>query len=178
MSKSLSELIQGHRSKLKMTQDEFGSKYGVSGPAIFKFEKGYVHPSLILWLRISKDIGIPEGKAVLMHVQSKMPDEFKDLIKPDSKPKAPKRTAKGKGPRNIDYRAISDQKELKATAKKDSSLPKALRDLLAEESIWESFKPRGTEITILRDAFGSLGRGTKISYREALRLVRQFSDSP
>jgi len=119
MSKSLGEIIQDHRFKLRMTQDQFGSKYAVSGPAIFKFEKGYVHPSLTLWLRISEDIGFPERKAVLMHVQSKLPDEFRALIKPDSKPKASKRAAKGKGRRNIGYGAISAQKELKATVNKN-----------------------------------------------------------
>ena len=173
MGKSLGDLIYAHRAKMETTQDEFGSKYGVSGPAIFKFEKGYVHPSLPLWLRFSEDMDIPENKAVLMQVQSKLRDEFKSLIKPDVKPKVPKRVTKGK----IDYRAITDAKELKIAAKKDKTLPKALRDLLAENDLWTSFKPTGREITVLQDGFGSLGRGSKDSYREALRLIREFTGS-
>ena len=30
------------RKTLGLTQDQFGVRYGVSGPAVFKFEKGFV----------------------------------------------------------------------------------------------------------------------------------------
>ena len=72
------------------------------------------------------------------------------------------RGRKAKGEALKDYRSITDAKVLKATARRDTGLSKALRDLLAEDSLWESFKPTGAEIETLRDGFGSLARaGTR-----------------
>lgn len=48
MKKYIGGIIYKSRKSRKLTQDEFGEIYGVSGPAIFKFEKGYVRPSLKL----------------------------------------------------------------------------------------------------------------------------------
>ncbi len=172
MDNSIGEIIRDYRAKQRLTQDELGHKYNTSGPGIFKFERGYIRPNLTLWLRMSQDIGIPERKAVLMHVRSRLPNDLQSIIDPDSKPKARKRSVKGLK----DYKSISGAKELKAAARRDTGLPKALRDLLAEDSLWKSFKPTGKEIETLRDKFGSLGRGSKNSYREALRLIRGFID--
>ncbi len=126
MDKPIGQLIVAYRYKVRMTQDQFGVKYGVSGPAIFKFEKGYVHPNLALWLRISPDMGITERKAVLMHVRSKLPSEFHSLINPDSKPPARRRKAKGKGPE--DYRAITDAKALNLDQARYIMLPVSKND--------------------------------------------------
>lgn len=172
MDNSIGEIIRKYRAEQRLTQDELGHRYNTSGPGIFKFERGYIRPNLTLWLRMSRDIGIPERKAVLMHVRSKLPSDLQSLIDTDSKPKARRRGAKGLK----DYKSISGAKELKAAARRDTGLPKALRDLLAEDALWESFKPTGKEIEALRDGFGSLGRGSKDLYREALRLIRGFTD--
>ncbi|MCX7015444.1 MAG: helix-turn-helix transcriptional regulator [Candidatus Sumerlaeota bacterium] len=80
MKNYLGEQIHSHREVLNMTQDQFGSKYDVSGPAVFKFEKGYVKPSLDLWLKMAKDFGVPQRKAVLLWVKSKLPEEYQDFI--------------------------------------------------------------------------------------------------
>ena len=89
MDKTLGQYLAEHRYNLRMTQDAFGAKYGISGPAVFKFEKGYVHLRLALWFRISQAMGMPERKAVLMHVRYTLPSEFHSLFNPDSKPPAP-----------------------------------------------------------------------------------------
>jgi hypothetical protein len=47
--------------------------------------------------------------------------------------------------------------------------------MVQDEEIWAIYKPTGHEINILRDAFIRFGKGTKALYREALRLVREFS---
>ena len=44
MESFLGEIIYQSRLKLGMTQDQYGAKYDVSGPAVFKFEKGFVRP--------------------------------------------------------------------------------------------------------------------------------------
>lgn len=170
MKNYLGEQIQAHRDVSGMTQDQFGAKYGVSGPAIFKFEKGYVKPSLDLWLRMAKDFEISERKAVLMWVKSKLPEEYQDFI--DLTAEA---MGEAGGKSNVrDYSQMTNRDEMKVTAKKDPALPKALRDLLADDELWAVYKPTGREINLLRDTFGRLGKGNKSSYREALRLIREF----
>ncbi|MBN1476460.1 helix-turn-helix transcriptional regulator [Candidatus Sumerlaeota bacterium] len=77
---NLAQFIQLHRTEAGLTQDAFGALYGVSGPAIFKFERGYVNPSLDLWLSISKDCGVPRDAAVLLWVQAKLPPEHRGLL--------------------------------------------------------------------------------------------------
>jgi DNA-binding XRE family transcriptional regulator len=77
---SLAQFIQIHRKEEALTQDAFGARYGVSGPAIFKFERGYVNPSLDLWLSISKDCGVPRDAAVLLWAQAKLPSEHHTLL--------------------------------------------------------------------------------------------------
>ena len=37
------------------------------------------------------------------------------------------------------------------------------------------YRPTGHEINLLRDVFGPLGKGSVVQFREALRLVREFS---
>ena len=39
------------------------------------------------------------------------------------------------------------------------------------------YKPTGHEINMLRDTFGPLGKGSKTTYREALRIIREFAHS-
>ncbi|MCX7014197.1 MAG: helix-turn-helix domain-containing protein [Candidatus Sumerlaeota bacterium] len=174
MKNYLGEQIHSHREVLNMTQDQFGSKYSVSGPAIFKFEKGYVKPSLELWLKMAKDFDIPQRKAVLLWVKSKLPEEYQDFIDLTAEVAAEAGGKKGKaGPR--DYSTYSDRDDMRAAVKKDAALPKGLRDLLADDELWAVYRPTGREINILRDTFGQLGKGTKAAYREALRLIREFT---
>jgi transcriptional regulator with XRE-family HTH domain len=80
MDNILGDEIYQNRKGRGLTQDQFGKIYNVSGPAIFKFEKGYVRPSFQLWLRMAKDFKIPEKKAVLMWLKSRLPSEYQSLI--------------------------------------------------------------------------------------------------
>jgi len=177
MKNYLGEQIHSHRQVSGMTQDQFGAKYNVSGPAIFKFEKGYVKPSLVLWLKMAKDFEIPQRKAVLMWVKSKLPEEYQDFIDLAAEPVVAAPPKKGRGPTPRDYSALVDRDAMRAMIKRDATLPRGLRDLLSDEDLWAIYKPSGREINILRDMFGPLGKGTKASYREALRLVREFTES-
>ncbi len=80
MDNILAGEIYQNRISQGLTQDKFGKVYNVSGPAIFKFEKGYLKPSFQLWLRMAKDFKIPEKKAVLMWIKSRLPSEYQSLI--------------------------------------------------------------------------------------------------
>ena len=174
MRNYLGEQIHNHRDVCGLTQDQFGAKYQVSGPAIFKFEKGYVKPSLDLWLKMSEDFGIPTRKAVLMHVKSKLPEEFQDFIDLIAD-RNKDGSGKKRGKTSKDYSQFSDRSALRTAVRKDAHLQKGLRDLLADDVLWAAYKPTGREINTLRDTFGRLGRGSKVMFRESLRLLREFS---
>ena len=44
MDNRIGKTIERYRKSLGKTQDQLGAMYSVTGPAIFKFEKGYVKP--------------------------------------------------------------------------------------------------------------------------------------
>ncbi|GEM_PF-493141 len=181
MKSYLGEIIYDHRRSLDLTQDEYGSRYGISGPAVFKFEKGFVRPSLELWLRMAADAGVPERRAVLLWLKSKLPERLQDYVELFGLPAMPKARG-GKAPAKrkdeiVNYAAFESREEMRAAAERDKTLPKGLRDLLDDPELWALYKPTGHEINMLRDIFGPLGRGSREAYREALRLIREFTHS-
>ncbi|MCL5271402.1 MAG: helix-turn-helix domain-containing protein [bacterium] len=178
MKNYLGDIIYSSRQKENLTQDQYGSRYNVSGPAIFKFEKGYVKPSLELWLKMAADAGISQRRAVLLWVKSKLPDEFQDYIELQSaaiaESEAEYAKKKGKKP---DYSKFETREQMREVIDKDKTLPKGLKELLEDDELWALYKPTGHEINLLRDMFGPLGRGSSNAYREALRLTREFAHS-
>jgi DNA-binding XRE family transcriptional regulator len=157
-----------------MTQDQFGAKYGVSGPAVFKFEKGYVKPSLDLWLKMSRDLDIPEKKAVLLWVKAKLPQEFQSIID------IAKFAADEDEPddwRQTNYARISDPRDLRKRLSEDQSVPKGIRQLVEDDEFWALYRPTGPEVQILIEKFGDFTDAKPPLFREALRLVRDFMRS-
>lgn len=174
MDNILGDEIYESRLSRGLTQDQFGKVYSVSGPAIFKFEKGYVKPSFQLWLRMAKDFKIPEKKAVLMWIKSRLPAEYQNLI--DLREMAVSEEGEAyEAEKPVDFSRFTDRDELRKKVLEDPLLPKGLKAMVQDEEIWAIYKPTGHEINILRDAFIRFGKGTKALYREALRLVREFS---
>lgn len=178
MKNYLGDIIYNSRQKDNLTQDQYGAKYNVSGPAIFKFEKGYVKPSLELWLKMAADAQISERRAVLLWVKSKLPDEFQEYIELQSAAVAESEAeyVKKKG-KKADYSKFESREQMRELIDKDKTLPKGLKELLEDNELWGLYKPTGHEVNMLRDIFGPLGRGSKVAYREALRLVREFAHS-
>lgn len=178
MENYLGDIIFESRQKDNLTQDQYGAKYNVSGPAVFKFEKGYVKPSLELWLKMAADANISQRRAVLLHVKSKLPEQFQGFIELQSPSAAETEAeyAKKKGQR-VDYSKFEKREQMRETVAKDKDLPKGLQELLEDDEIWALYKPTGHEINMLRDSFGPLGKGTKGTFREALRLIREFAHS-
>lgn len=175
MPNIIGEAIYENRINQGLTQDQFGSKYDISGPAVFKFEKGYVKPSLDLWIKMSADFKIPEKTAVLMWLKSRLPEKYQGLIQiknPQAEADLP--TAVRPSPRAVDYTKFEDRKEMRKVSMNDRNLPKKLREFLKDDEIWVIYKPDGDEINFLRDAFGRLGQGSVDAFREALRAVRAF----
>ena len=84
--KTLADTVYESRLAMGLTQAELGRRYDVTGPAIFKFEKGFVRPSLKLWLRIAQDADLTERRAVLMWIQTKVPQEYQQYVDLASSP--------------------------------------------------------------------------------------------
>ncbi|MBN1867267.1 helix-turn-helix transcriptional regulator [Candidatus Sumerlaeota bacterium] len=176
MKSEIGASIAKSRANLGLTQDQFGRKYSVSGPAIFKFEKGYVRPSLELWLAMARDMSLSEQTSVLMWVRGKLPKKFQDFI--SLEPKTARESAAGYGKSQAEQRALkSDPAAARKAVLADRSAPRGLKELLKDADLWALYQPTGHEIHTLRTVFGSLGDGTKSAYREALRLVREFGSN-
>jgi len=175
MSNEIGTLIADSRTKMDLTQDQFGRKYGVSGPAIFKFEKNYVKPSLDLWLRMAKDVNLSEQAAVLTWVKAKLPKRYQAFINPHAATVHEEEGKYGKKKEVSSPAKIVDAKEIRKRILADASAPHGLKQMLKDEDLWALYKPTSQEIHVLRDVFGQLGAGSKSAYREALRLIREFS---
>jgi len=172
MKSEIGALIAECREKSGLTQDQFGQKYSVSGPAIFKFEKGYVKPSLDLWLQFAKDLNITEQHAVLLWIKAKLPKKYQSFVSLDAP--VVREDAKGYG-RKSKLDGITDAAKAREIVLAERTMPKGLKRLLKDDDLWELYKPQASEISTLAVVFGKLGDGTKSSYREALRLVREFA---
>jgi len=175
MKNILGTRIVEYREMLKLTQDQFGAKYGVSGPAIFKFEKGYVKPSLDLWLRIARDFGLNDRRAVLLWIKAKLPDKYQKYVDLATPAVAEDEAEYGAALHGLDYTKFDDRDSMRHAALKDDGVPRGLKALLRDDEVWALFKPTGKEINALRDTFGALGEGSGGDYREALRLTREFT---
>ena len=175
MENILGEEIYENRTSLGLTQDQFGAKYHVTGPAIFKFEKGYVKPSLNLWLLMSKDFDIPEKRAVLMWVKSRLPEEYQDLIQIQDEAVICQEGGKRRATKKKDYSQFTDRANMRKAIQKDTKLAKELKRFLKMDEVWSIYKPTGREVNMMRDRFSGLGKGNLEAYREALRVIRMFT---
>jgi len=175
MENILGSRIGESREKLGMTQDQFGARYGVSGPAVFKFEKGYVKPSLDLWLKMARDCEIPEKKAVLMWIKAKLPREYQSYVDLSSvsvsEPAAAYGAAAAERP---NYARIGEQRELRQRLAADTALPAGMRAMFSDEEFWALYHPSGQEVQLLIERFGSYADAKEPLFRDAIRLVRSF----
>ncbi|MBM3334167.1 helix-turn-helix transcriptional regulator [Candidatus Sumerlaeota bacterium] len=161
------------RTKLGLTQDQFGAHYGVSGPAIFKFERGYVKPSLDLWMKIAADCGIAEKKAVLLWIKAKLPQQYQSFIDLSATAIAEPFAVYEK-PVRPPYARIGDQREMRQRLADDPTLPPGMRAMFADDEFWALYRPTGEEIQKLVEMFRSYTDARESLFREALRLIRDF----
>ena len=174
--KALGRFVLAARQSEDLTQDEYGHRFGISGPAIFKFEKGYSAPSLEMWIKIADRAGLSRRRAILMWTRAKLPAAYRSYIEltngDEAETQAQAAVAQG---RPVDYSKFELRDQMRRVIAQDKTLPKPLRDLLLDGEVWTLFKPTGHEINILRDRLAPLGHGSKTSYADALRLVREWT---
>lgn len=176
MRKFIGEIVSKSRRSKKMTQDEFGKLYSVSGPAIFKFEKGYVRPSLDLWLRMASDSGVTERTAVLIWLKATLPPKYQDFVElQGAARRTSKRDKKTRRPKREDYSQCENRAQFLEKAKQDAHFPAELINFIEDNELWALYQPDGKEINLLLETFAGLGAGSKELYREAITVLRAFT---
>jgi transcriptional regulator with XRE-family HTH domain len=173
MGNRIGKTIERYRKSLGKTQDQLGSMYSVTGPAIFKFEKGYVKPSLELWMKIAYDAGLTPKKALLCWIKDKLPEQYAEIFETLE---AEAEKAEPAQARPAGYAQFEDREALRKAVLCDPNLPGTLVELFRDDEFWGLYKPRAVEIDHLVRCCGTFGEGTPDMYRDGLRLIRQFVD--
>jgi len=173
MENILGSRIAESRSRQGLTQDQFGLRYGVSGPAVFKFEKGYVKPSLELWLKMARDCDIPDKKAVLMWIKAKLPREYQAFVDL-STPSVGEQAVAYVPSERPDYARVGDPRELRQRLLADPALPQGMKAMFQDDEFWALYHPTGQEIQLLIEKFGNYPDAKEPLFRDAMRMMRSF----
>ena len=174
MEESISKIIRQKRRDMGLTLTRLADRFGVSAPAIHKFERGQMTPSFDLWMKMAAHFDLSEPEAVLLWVQAKLPLEHQQRIT-IKESRTGKQKAAGAKSGHTDHSRIVNRDELRQIVKTDKAMPAGLRAMVKDDEIWKIYKPTGREIDLLRDFYERYGEGTKNRFREALRLLRDFS---
>jgi DNA-binding XRE family transcriptional regulator len=171
MNNRIGKTIERYRRSLGKTQDQLGAMYSVTGPAIFKFEKGYVKPSLELWMKIAYDAGLTPKKSLLCWIKDKLPEQYLEIIE---SMEAESEKAEPTESRPAGFAQQQDRETLRRAVLCDPSLPTGLVELFRDDEFWSLYKPRGIEVDHLVRLCAPFHEGTPDMYRDGLRLIRQF----
>lgn len=175
---TIGQYIYELRIQKGLTQDQFGKLYQISGPAVFKFEKGFVKPSLELWLSIAKDVPLSDKVAVLLWIRDRLPENFQDVIQIVRDEKEGVKKVEEKPADYIpNYGKITDSAELRKKLQKDKKIPEGLKKLSGDDELWVIYKPTGKEIDFVITHFGQFKNAGKEQFREAIRLYRNFAST-
>lgn len=165
----LGSRIMKYRKAHNLTQADLAERYGVSGPAIFKFEKGFVTPSLKLWQKIAANIGIPEKESVLIWVKEKLPPGMKNLV--SEMPildlatlEADLKAAKGPGA----------SKKMREILQANSDISPALKKFAASAEAWTIIKPTIDEVLFLISLTQTLDLTCVSQFRDAIMIAREI----
>lgn len=169
---SLGARIMNFRKINNLTQADLAERYRVSGPAIFKFEKGFVIPSLKLWLTIASDMGIPEKEAVLIWVKEKLPSRFHTLVKArqsfDIRPIREELRSK-----SVEQ---SGQKKMREALLGNPEISPSLKKFVSNTEMWDIFKPSSKELLFLIELDKAFPLISLRQFREAMIVARQIQN--
>jgi DNA-binding XRE family transcriptional regulator len=168
----LGSRIMEFRKSNKLTQADLAQRYEVSGPAVFKFEKGFVTPSLKLWQKIAADMDIPEKEAVLLWIKEKLPVRMHphllisaaldvDALKVELE-KA------GKDP--------SPQEAIQEVIVANPDITPSLKNFASERAMWRIFKPTLKEVLFLVEIDHHLPRLSVNQFRDLLVVARAIQN--
>ena len=166
----LAARLMSFRKKNHLTQADLAVRYGVSGPAIFKFEKGFVLPSLRLWQKMAADMDIPDKEAILMWIREKVPPRLTSHLKigcsPDISTLIEQITAVPDG--------ASAYQKRGALIIENPDVSPSLKRFISESKMWEIFKPCLEEIVFLIEIDQQMDRLNTNQYRDLLVVARSI----
>lgn len=171
-SSILGSRIMKFRKDHNLTQADLAERYSVSGPAIFKFEKGFVTPSLKLWLKIAANIGIPEKEAVLIWVREKLPTQMKNLVSEmpvlDIDAVTEELQALEKDPDGF--------RKMRDVLLNNADLSPALKKFVATNEMWNTMKPTPKEVLFLINLTQTASLVTLSHFRDAIMIARDIQN--
>ncbi len=168
----LGSRIMNYRKARKLTQADLAERYNVSGPAIFKFEKGFVTPSLKLWQKIAANIGIPEKEAVLIWVREKLPPQMKNLIS------EAQMLDVGEVEKDLKAAAAEPQgrKKMREFLLDNAELSPALKKFVGNNEMWDTLKPTCEELMFLVELTRKVTLFSVNQFRDAMMVVRNIQN--
>jgi transcriptional regulator with XRE-family HTH domain len=170
---ALGARIMKYRKSHKLTQADLADRYKVSGPAIFKFEKGFVTPSLRLWQQIAADIGIAEKEAVLLWVREKLPSRLHGFVTeaPVLNVASLKKDLEGVS------KESDSQKKLRDAILKNPEISPSLKKFVSQSEIWRIMKPTHKELIFLVELDKAFPLLTVEQFRDALLVGREIASA-
>lgn len=162
--------IMQYRQSHQLTQADLAGRYNVSGPAIFKFEKGYVTPSLQLWCKMAEDFGIPERQAILLWAREKLPPRYADLLDSEE---------------SLGLDALTEEilsraelpggdEEFRKTLANNSEVSPALKKFVANDEMWSILKVDAAEVVFLVHLDAQIPRLGPEQFRDAILNARDI----
>lgn len=167
---SVGDRIVQFRKARNLTQVALADRYKVSAPAIFKFEKGFISPSLKLWLKMAADMGIPEREAVLTWVRDRLPEKHRKII-PDVSRTDPTDLKR----RMQKHSNGSESREtIRDLILNHPDISPSLKAFLSEERIWKILQLSADEMEFLIDLDRRYPRISIEQFREAVLCGREI----
>lgn len=169
---ALGARIMSYRKERDLTQADLAVRFNVSGPAIFKFEKGFVTPSLSLWLKIATGLGIPEKEAVLVWVREKLPANMRSWVDETTV-----LDVAGLRDALLALRETTDvHKQIRDVLGENPDISPVLKTFAAASAFWGVLKPSVKEALFLVELTQQANVSTVEQLRDAVMLGRSIQN--
>lgn len=156
------------RKTNKLTQADLAERYDISGPAVFKFEKGFVTPSLRLWQKIAADMDIPEKEAVLIWVKEKLPEKLHPHLRITAKLDAESLLQ--------DLEAASKKpdpsEQMRNVILENPDIAPSLKAFVSDKAMWKILRPSLKEVAFLVQVDQQLPRLKVSQFRDLMVVAR------
>lgn len=169
---ALGARIMNYRKERDCTQADLAVRFNVSGPAIFKFEKGFVTPSLRLWLKIATGMGIPEKEAVLLWVREKLPNNMRHMVDETT-------VLDVDGLRNALLALTEDadvHKKVREILSDNPDLSPVLKTFASAPAYWDVIKPSVKEALFLVELTQQANISSVEQLRDAVMVARAIEN--
>lgn len=160
--------IMDFRKSNALTQADLADRYEISGPAVFKFEKGFVTPSLKLWNKMSADMDIPTKEAVLIWVKEKLPERMHKYIQ--------QTPALDVGDLQARLEEVAGDEDAHAKMADivlgHPDIAPSIKEFVGKKDIWNILKPSVEEVLFMLEIEDCLSRLSVEQFRDLMVVAR------